>query len=85
LLMKRVAEGVRPFVRWWIWVGAGFSLGLILYSFTANHGLVRAGGVPVDFPWVSYGLGLLLGWVVFGVAFYARAEIASSSNLPASS
>ena len=78
MMMKRVAEGVRPFTRWWLWAGAGLSLGLLLYSFTANHGVVRVGGVPESFPWVSYSLGLFLGWAVFGVVFYARSDEPSS-------
>jgi len=74
LMMRRAADGVRPFRPWWVWAGAAVALGLLLYAFMANHGIVRANGVPDAFPWVPFSLGLILGWGVFWLAFYARAS-----------
>jgi len=72
LLMWRAANGIQPFRPWWVWAGATAALGLLLYSFMANHGVVRGNGVPDAFPWVPYVLGLILGWGVFVLAFFAR-------------
>jgi hypothetical protein len=70
LLIQRAGEGVQPFQPWWVWGGAAAALGLLLYSFMANHGVVQANGVPDTFPWVPYVIGLLLGWGVFGLSFW---------------
>ena len=49
----------------WSWLGAGVSIALLLGSFMANHGAVRAGVEPEGFPWIPYGAGLVIGWGAF--------------------
>jgi hypothetical protein len=73
LIMGRVEAGFRPQIRWWVWSCALASLLLLLVAFMANHGLVRAAGVPGRFPWGPYLGGLILGWGAFWVAFLIRA------------
>lgn len=74
LMMARVEAGHRPLTRWWVWGGALLSFLLLLAAFMANHGLIQAERVPTRFPWIPYLGGLVLGWGVFWVAFFARAE-----------
>ena len=68
-IMKRAGSGVLPVTRWWIWAGGVLSLLLLLGSFMANHGLVRANGTPESFPWIPYAAGLVLGWGTYWAAF----------------
>ena len=49
----------------WSWIGALISIALLLGSFMANHGAVRAGVEPEGFPWIPYGAGLVIGWGAF--------------------
>ena len=49
----------------WSWIGAAVSIALLLGSFMANHGAVRAGVEPEGFPWIPYGAGLVIGWGSF--------------------
>ena len=74
LIMKRVRDGVIPGTSPAVWGGAAASLGILLYAFMANHGVVRADGVPTRFPWLIYTAGALLGWAVFWRAFYRNAR-----------
>jgi hypothetical protein len=72
LIMRWVGSGRRPRTPAWIWAGAALAFLLLLGSFLANHGTVRAGGVPQSFPWGLYAPGLVLGWLCFGFAFGPR-------------
>jgi hypothetical protein len=47
------------------WTGAGLSLALLLWAFMANARVVGRGEIPHGFPWIPYGLGLLIGWGSF--------------------
>jgi hypothetical protein len=49
-----------------VWFPGAISLGLLLWAFLANHGVVKEGGVPEAFPWGLYTAGFLLGWTAFG-------------------
>jgi hypothetical protein len=49
----------------WAWIGAALSIGLLLAAFMANHRAVRAGAQPDGFPWIPYGVGLVIGWGAF--------------------
>jgi hypothetical protein len=70
VIMARVEAGFRPRAGMVVWVGAGFSLALLLYAFMANHAEVTAGvSAELRFPWVPYAVGNLLGWGTFGAAF----------------
>ncbi len=80
MMMSRVEAGYRPLTRWWIWGGAFLSLLLLLVAFMANHGLIQANQVPTRFPWIPYLGGLVLGWGIFWVAFFARAEGGESAT-----
>jgi hypothetical protein len=41
---------------------------LCLYSFMANHARIHAGGIPEDFPWAPFLLGMALGFGVLAKA-----------------
>ena len=65
--LLRIEEGKRRFRPGaGVWFPAGLSLGLLLWAFLANHSVVRAGGVPEDFPWGIFTAGFVLGWVALG-------------------
>jgi hypothetical protein len=58
----------------WAWTGATLSILLLLGSFMANHRAVRAGTQPNGFPWIPYGIGLVLGWISFLRALSVNAK-----------
>lgn len=72
VIAQRALAGRPPRPPWWAWGLAGLGVGMMLAAFMAHHALVRAGGVPGRFPWLPYGLGLLLGWAGFLGAIRAR-------------
>ena len=72
VIIRRTEAGFRPRVSRWDWAGAGVSLALLLYSFMANHRVVRGYEVPESFPWVPYALGTVLGWGIFARTFLGR-------------
>jgi hypothetical protein len=73
MLLRADSQGLTPRPDRWVWAGAGAALLLLLGSFMWLHGMVRAGEVPARFPWIPYGAGFGLGWVVFLRAFRRRA------------
>jgi hypothetical protein len=68
-IIVRVNRGLVPRNVWWVWLLALVSLMLLLGSFFANQGSARTTGAHGGFPWLVYGLGLVLGWVGFVAAF----------------
>lgn len=72
LISRWSGEGLRPRIPAWVWAGAVLALLLLLASFMANHGALRAGEVPRSFPWPLYLAGFALAWAAFGIAFRRR-------------
>ena len=64
-IVRFVDRGGRPRVRWWLWVGAVASFGLLIYSFIAAGEGMSQKAVPGPFPFIPYALGFILGWVIF--------------------
>jgi len=72
ILLSRETPATRTVPDRWTWGGSAIALVLLLGSFLANHGRAEAGDIPRSFPWIPYGLGLLLAWLVFARAFFHR-------------
>lgn len=68
-IMSFSDRGGRPRVRWWLWLGALASFGLLVGSFVAAGAGMSQAAAPGPFPFIPYVLGLVLGWVIFYQAF----------------
>lgn len=77
LILDRERRGDRIRVLPLDWGLAALALALQLAAFTANHGLVVAGGRPGGFPWLVF-----LGGVAIGLGTLVKAVRANPRRLP---
>jgi hypothetical protein len=72
LISRWTERGLRPWTPAWVWAGGILAGLLLLASFMANHGVVRAEEIPRSFPWPLYLAGFALAWTAFVAAFRRR-------------